>query len=72
MAARLTVDFRGVWLGSLRLASFLKCSKGHILNYMLVDGSHQKSRRYEDPEDCKWDAESEVRRLLKEAGVDCE
>jgi hypothetical protein len=72
MAAKLEVNQRGVWLGKLRLASFLKSSSGIVINYMVADGSHQKSRRYEEPEDCRWDAESEVRRLLRDAGVEVE
>lgn len=73
MAAILTVTTRGVWLGGLRLASFLKDARGGaILNYMIADGSHKKSKRYEESSDCMWDAEMEVRRLLKAAGVEVE
>jgi hypothetical protein len=74
MAARLKVTTKGVWLGALRLASFRASdARGlEITNYVISDGEMRKSKRYDDSGACVADCEAEVRRLLKEAGVDCE
>lgn len=74
MAARLKVTTNGVWLGELRLASFRSADAWglEITNYVLGDGTRQKSKRYDSPDDCVQDCEREVRRLLKEAGVEVE
>jgi hypothetical protein len=72
MAAKLKVNTKGVWLGALRLASFRASdARGlEITNYVLGDGSNQKSARYDSSDDCVQDCESEVRRLLNAAGVE--
>jgi hypothetical protein len=70
MAARLEVNRRGVWLGELRMAKFVIAFGGQISGYVLHDNDEARSERYESPEDCMRDAASEVRLLLKAAGVD--
>jgi hypothetical protein len=70
MAAKLEVNRRGVWLGKLRLAAFVEDAHGCATKYVVADGKHDPSKHYEEPEDCRWDAESEVRRLLREAGIE--
>jgi len=68
MAARLLIDGDGIWLGRLRLAQWW--IKGRMAQYRLAGCT--ASKVYESLVDCMQDGESEVRRLLKEAGVDFE
>lgn len=67
MAAKLEQRRGAVWLGEFRLASTEHVAGGWRYVAGLTISTPRETRS-----DALNDAESEVRRLLKEAGVDCE
>jgi hypothetical protein len=73
MAARLrqSKEDGGLYLGQVRVAEYEKAPWGQIERYR-ISGLREWSQRYEHPSDCMQDAEADVRRLLKEAGVEVE
>jgi hypothetical protein len=67
MAAKLRWDGRLLMLGEVMVG------EAHPLNgWRYRVAPRQWSKTYEDEADCRQDLESEVRRLLKDAGVDVE
>lgn len=81
MAAKLTVKTphafgRRIYLGGWLLCDVYRISgakgTGRYFKYALTNDDVTESKPYQSIEDCEQDAESEVRRLLKEAGVTLE
>lgn len=70
--AKLTVDRNGVWLGKIRVAQWIFAGAATVIGYRIDGVFRYEDPRYDNADDAKRDAESEVRRLLKDAGVDCE
>jgi hypothetical protein len=73
MAARLrqSKEDGALYLGEIRVAEYDKAPWGTCERFR-ISGAVGWSHRYEYSDDCMQDCESEVRRLLKETGVDCE
>lgn len=66
MAAKLTWKIGYLWLGRIELAK-TEWRSGHAHRYQI--GGHDWSKSYENDADMRQDCETEVRSLLKEAGV---
>lgn len=67
MTTKLEWKIGSLWLGRIEVARTEWTSRS--ANRYRVAG-HEWSIRYEDATDCQNDCESEVRRLLEEAGVE--
>lgn len=72
MAAKLEWKDRGLRLGIWELAYVMSGAKDTKHFMYVIDSGHVVSEDYEKESDCRQDCESEVRRLLKEAGVTLE
>ncbi len=66
MAAKLEWKIGSLWLGRIEVAR-TEWRGGYAHRYQI--GGHDWSQSYQDEADCRQDLESEVRRLLKDAGV---
>lgn len=78
MAANLEWKNRNEFGGRLYLGGWMlgeafrvsgRITIGRVFRYALVDDACTESNSYQSAEDCMQDLETEVRRLLKEAGV---
>jgi len=72
MAAKLTWEDRGLKLGIWELAYVMSGSRDEKRYMYVIDSGHVVSEEYESEADCRQDCETEVRRLLREAGVTLE
>jgi len=70
MAAKLTWSTGYLWLGQLPLAHMRHTGRKGWQWTLTGHGWRSAPSRYETKEDAQQDCESEVRRLLKDAGVD--
>lgn len=72
MAAKLEWSGDALMLGSLRVAQIVLTHKWWRFKIPVNDRSNFFSVGHDKADDCRAAAESEVRRLLKEAGVEIE
>lgn len=72
MAARLEWKGRHMWLGDERTTGCIFKRNGWRWSLDKRTGPRKMSEPYESEADCRRDCESEVRRLLKYAGVEVE
>lgn len=68
MAAKLRWEGDALWLGEFVVGELKRVTGVRSIHRYWA--GRRQSATYENPQDCMQDCETEVRRLLKKAGVD--